>query len=157
MKRDFSTAFVEFVRQDVTSVVVAGGACSAGVFPLGLGWQAVGQDLLVGQPSAESLRIVPVDIDNGFAVSLGETFLAAQFSVLGVEQLVLKVRYLIDTHIKRLGNLDGMGWLFVEVPFAEQVKLTSAAKDGQYFRGQRSLELAHLKRAGLNPNKLHTN
>jgi hypothetical protein len=49
-----------------------------------------------------------------------------------------------------------MDRFFVEVAFGEQVKLAAATKDGQYFVWQRFSQLAHLKRAKPNADKLHS-
>ena len=70
----------------VVAVGVAGaGVGAAGVFPLGLGGQAVAHAFALGQPAGQGLGIVPGDVDHGVVVALRKARLGP--AVAGVAPL----------------------------------------------------------------------
>jgi hypothetical protein len=83
--------------------------------------------------------------------------LAAQSSVLGVEQLILLVGDFERAHKERLCDFHSMHRLLVKITLGEQVEAAAAVPAfdfRQHLRNQ-SFQLAHLKLARLNPHEFH--
>ena len=142
---------MEYFGQYIACVKVRGCPCAACVFPFGFSGQPVGQALLVGQPAAEGLGVVPVDIDNGFVVFGGEIgVFAPQVVVQRIEKLVLVVRDLEDAGVERPGYGDVVYGFFIEVAIPQKI---FSCRIG--IERHRRLKLAHFEGAGFDANKLH--
>ena len=106
---------VENPIQVIASVILAGGAGPAGVFPFGLGRQTVGPTFFLGQPLTELHRIVPTDKDNRLIVFLRKVVSTAIFFMRRVELLVLGIGHLGGRHMETPGDIDPVNRTFVVV------------------------------------------
>ncbi|MBA7607083.1 hypothetical protein ES703_14235 [subsurface metagenome] len=103
------------IRQVVAGVVWRGSTSAAGIFPFGLGRQAVRPAFFFRQPLTELHRLVPAHKNDCFIIFLRQAVLTAEPAMLGVEMLVLSVGYLSYGCVKRSGDVHFVHRQFVPI------------------------------------------
>src|ERR1700724_2282869 len=104
-------------RQGVAGEEVSVGAGAAGVLPFCLSGKTVGQAFLSGEPLTEAVGVMPGDEHYRLVIARGETKLAAQLAMVGIEPLILSIGHFEGSHVKSRGNGYFVDWALTQVSF----------------------------------------